>query len=292
MKNTFKKRLAILLALTVIFSLSACKGADNVSSIGSSAVADNSVTESTELVTSEASSEEILSSEDASSNNMVSSNGTSSKNNSSSANTSGGNVSVSTSSDSKPSSNYEKPYEGNSAILAGGQTSKYDSQAETLRKKIVNSKDKTFKSQNTYYISYKGNDNNSGTSKDKAWKTLGHLQTKISDIPEGSVVLFERGCRYRGKLFLRKGITLAAYGTGYKPCIYGSSKNYADTSLWKKTTTENVWAVNIESEGSDIGLIVFDHGAKTTNKQIKMDLLKKDYGYDISSVHGDCGLML
>ena len=30
----------------------------------------------------------------------------------------------------------------------------------------------------------------------------------------------------------------------------------------------------------------------SVGSELLMDLLKKDYGYDISSVHGDCGLML
>ena len=275
MKNTLKRTMALFIAVMMVFCLTACGGSETASN--SSVVVGNSSVESTDTVTSEdaVNSSESSQPEDNSSaptNNQVSTN----------QSTSSQRPSVSTPSTSAPSGNqnnvsYEKPYEGNSAILAGGQTSKYDSQAEALRKKIVNSKDKGFKGTATYYVSYKGDDANTGTSKDQAWKTISRLQTQLSSLPEGAVVLFERGGVYRGKLCLRKGITLAAYGTGYKPAIYGSSKNYGKESLWKKTSTDNVWVANTSNEGTDIGVIVFDHGAKTTTKRLRQERLKNDY---------------
>jgi len=276
MKNTLKRTMALFIAVMMVFCLTACGGEETASN--SSVVAGNSSVESTDATTSEDTS-------NTSDNSQSEDNPSASNNSTASTNPSTSSQKTSTSTPSTTTStpnnsnniNYEKPYEGNSAILAGGQTSKYDSQAETLRKKIVNTKDKGFKGTATYYISYKGSDNNSGTSKNAAWKSITKLNTMISSMPEGAVVLFERGGVYRGKLYLKKGITLAAYGTGYKPAIYGSSKNYGDESLWKKTSTENVWVANTSAEGGDIGVIVFDHGAKTSTKRVRLERLKKDY---------------
>ena len=276
MKNTLKRTMALFIAVMMVFCLTACGGEETASN--SSVVVGNSSVESTDTVTSE----DVVNSSESSQPEESSSAPTNSQA-STNQSTSSQRPSVSTPStttstpDNSNNVNYEKPYEGNSAILAGGQTSKYDSQAETLRKNIVNTKDKGFKGTATYYISYKGNDNNTGTSKDQAWKSITKLNTMISSIPEGAVVLFERGGVYRGKLFLRKGITLAAYGTGYKPAIYGSSKNYGKESLWKKTSTKNVWVANTSAEGGDVGLVVFDHGKKTTTKRLRLEQLKKDY---------------
>jgi len=168
---------------------------------------------------------------------------------------------------------YEKPYEGNAAILPMQMHSPYDNQAEALRKEIIDLPDTLLKNKNIYYVSYRAKQGGDGKSPETAWNSLAFIDV----VPEGSTILFERGGVYRGKLYLKKGITLAAYGTGYKPAIYGSSKNYGDESLWKKTSTENVWVANTSAEGGDIGVIVFDHGAKTSTKRVRLERLKKDY---------------
>ena len=53
-------------------------------------------------------------------------------------------------------------------------------------------------------------------------------------------------------------MTYGAYGTGEKPHIYASPKNYAKKSLWTPTKKKNVWRVDFPY--NDAGNIVFNYG--------------------------------
>ena len=76
----------------------------------------------------------------------------------------------------------------------------------------------------TYYISsIHGDDSNSGTSPDKAWKS----PVKAGEVPSGSAVLFECGSVFRrtqNKWFFKavSNVVYSTYGTGAKPVFYGS----------------------------------------------------------------------
>ena len=285
MKTTLKKTLALILAVAMVFCFTACKESTDTSSNGSSLVADNSIIESTDTVTSE----ELSDSSETSQVGGTSSQGDSSTNNSSTTSTQTATSSKVTTSAATSSSggqtssgNYEKPYEGNAAILCKGQTSKYDSQAEALRLKIVNAKDSGLKGTATYYVSYKGSDYNTGTSKDSPWKTINMVNQRRGSMPSGSVILFERGGVYRGKLYVNSNTSVGAYGSGPKPCIYGSSQNYALEYLWTKTSTPNVWKLTT-NEG-DVGNVVFDHGKVATGRKPNISALSQDY--DMFSAKG------
>jgi parallel beta-helix repeat protein len=78
-----------------------------------------------------------------------------------------------------------------------------------------------------YYVSSSGgNDANSGTSPDKAWKTL----TRVNSFTPkaGDQILFNRGDEWEGTITVNSSgtsgspIVYGAYGTGVKPKIYGS----------------------------------------------------------------------
>lgn len=162
----------------------------------------------------------------------------------------------------------EKPYTGNAATLYNGQTSRFDAQGEAKRQAILNLADtvKASAGGTTYYISPKGNDENAGTSKGKAWRTTKNL-TDTTKFKAGDAVLFERGGVYRSVSFhVVSGVSYGAYGTGAKPALYGSPRNYADETLWKKTSTANVWRMKVEKDTNDIGNLVFDHGKQFTLK--------------------------
>lgn len=172
--------------------------------------------------------------------------------------------------------NYEKPYEGNAAILPyeeGRYTSSYDDEAEALRKEILNLADTEFNSKMVYYISYKGDDSNDGRSPETAWATTSMLDV----IAPSSTVLFERGGVYRGGFTLMSGVTYAAYGEGAKPCIYGSLQNYAEESLWKEYS-ENIWRVRVDG-ATDIGNVIFDHGKVSGMRVFSKDALNQDYTF-------------
>ena len=156
-------------------------------------------------------------------------------------------------------SNREMPFEGNAAYLPyedGRFSSQFDDEAEALRKEILDLKDSKPKVNKTYYVSYKGNDNNDGLTPETAWATVQWVNYLVEPF---SAVLFERGGVYRGVVNVKSNVFYGAYGEGPKPCIYGSPKNYADESLWTKYS-ENVWQIELDENITDVGNITFDHG--------------------------------
>ncbi len=117
----------------------------------------------------------------------------------------------------------------------------------------------------TYYVSPKGNDTNSGTSPEQAWKTL----TRVNSAPlrSGDGVLFERGGVWRGQITANKaGVTYSAYGTGDKPKIYGSPENSADASKWIATDLPYVWKY-YKASAEDVGTFVFNDGESCAIKR-------------------------
>lgn len=112
-----------------------------------------------------------------------------------------------------------------------------------------------------YYVSNNGNDKNNGKKNFlgtiNAWKTISKVNS--ADLKPGDAVLFERGGEFRGKITAQEGVTYSAYGTGDKPIINGSAKDYADSTLWLETSIKNVYKFKDEIE-NDVGLIAFDHG--------------------------------
>ncbi len=190
----------------------------------------------------------------------------------------------------------EAPVTADTADYRDPHSSSYDAQAEAKRQSILNTKDSTLSvtgNGKTYYISAtKGDDDNNGTSKASAWRTVENLNNGFS-VPAGSVILFERGGVYRNvSLNLKQNVKVGAYGSGPKPQLLGSDKNYADEALWSETST-NVWRAKVEnfkpvhSESSgqnnpaDIGNIVFDNGKKTASegKKLYLKQLTTDYQF-------------
>lgn len=167
----------------------------------------------------------------------------------------------------------EKPVTYNTAILYNEKHSRFDALAEEKRLAIVNAPNGDYTvSGTTYYVSPNGDDEADGTTPETAWRTLPRVAAAKDDFKEGDAVLFERGGVYRGQVFVRSGMTFAAYGEGPKPCLYGSWRNYADPSLWQATDTPNVWKVIVPEEEKDIGNIIFDHGVACGRKQPELKL--------------------
>ncbi len=111
-----------------------------------------------------------------------------------------------------------------------------------------------------YYVSENGNDENDGSSPEKAIKTLAGVNALA--LSEGDFVLFERGGVYRGNLVTVSGVTYTAYGEGEKPALYGWEKNSASPELWEETDEPNVW-LYAEPIENDVGNIVFDDKTHT-----------------------------
>ena len=243
-----RKWISILLAALLLLSLTACGDAQETTSTA------DSTTSTTQESTTTTAGEKVTTT--------------------SRSRTQGGNVTGTTAFDGFISTVGEKPFSGNSAILYNKQTSRFDSQAESLRQSILKEKD-TVKAKSggtTYYISPNGDDSNPGTSKDKAWRTTKNLLNPYA-FNAGDAILFERGGVYRNVSFqMANGVSYGAYGSGTKPNLYGSAQNYADESLWKETSTENVWRIKLTQYGNDVGNVVFDHGKQFGLKMMRNTL--------------------
>ena len=275
MRN-IRKLAAVLLSVLLLFSLAACRRDEKPES-GSAPGMDSSYNESSEpagpVDTSGDSSDvsEDVNSPDNSDGGSKVDGTTTKKPDGSKVTTTkkpdGSKVTTTTGNNktTKPSAtvtDYEKPVTTNTAILYNGQTSSYDSQAETMRQNILNTKDQVKPSTTgkTYYVSYKGNDKNDGLTPATAWRSTTRVGKDPYAFSNGDVILFERGGVYRGKMKLWRGVSVGAYGSGPKPALYGSLQNYADESLWKETSTKNVWQLDVGKNTPDVGMIVFDHG--------------------------------
>ncbi len=169
------------------------------------------------------------------------------------------------------------------AYKIANMSSESDAQAVSLRNKILNAKDNLKIKGTKYYVSsINGNDNNDGTSPEKAFKTL--TKTSQISLKEGDAVLLERGSLFRlnSSYSLKNGVTYAAYGSGNKPAVYGSSRNYAVAYLWNPyNEKKNIWVIDNSFQG-DVGNIVFDHGSLRSNGMDYVLSLSKngDFYYD------------
>lgn len=101
---------------------------------------------------------------------------------------------------------------------------------------------------NTFYVdSVNGNDNNDGTSEDKAFKSLAKVSSKYYQA--GDSILFKRGCKFSGSVTIKghgddkKDIYVGAYGEGKDPIIYGRG-DYAVVVNAYSVTIENLEVTN------------------------------------------------
>lgn len=93
------------------------------------------------------------------------------------------------------------------------------------------------------------------------------IASTISGLSSGDKVLFERGGIYRICIDVPcSNLYFGAYGTGEKPYIYGSVKNFAE-STWTKDSG-NVWYVGgvTTLNNNDAGIVVFNQGEMAGTK--------------------------
>ena len=180
----------------------------------------------------------------------------------------------------------EAPVTENTAILYNEQHSSFDEQGEDMRQQIVNTADDIAPSVTgkTYYVSMSGSNANNGLTPATAWRNTDAVSANASKFNAGDVVLFERGGVYRGTTQMTSGVSYGAYGTGPKPCLYASPRNYADPELWEEVSA-NVWRVDALYL-TDIGNVVFDHGVVCASDykvcetdKMTVDNLKSNYQY-------------
>lgn len=138
---------------------------------------------------------------------------------------------------------------------------------------------------NTYYVSEKnGNDDNDGKSPEKALKTIEGLKAKMRFPGANTAVLFERGGIYRGQINVVSGMLYGSYGTGDKPVISGSRKNFADPALWELTDAPNVY--KLKENIVNVGIIVFDHASDAHGNYDGLYGKNRIYGANIADYKG------
>ena len=92
----------------------------------------------------------------------------------------------------------------------------------------------------TYYVSpTTGNNSNSGTSVQQAWRTLSRIQS--APLQSGDVILLQAGSIHRGSISVNtSGVTISKYGDGFNPIIRGSIQ----LQSWVNVNG-NVWSTSV-----------------------------------------------
>lgn len=141
----------------------------------------------------------------------------------------------------------------------------------------------------TYYVdSVNGNDNNSGTSENQAWKTLSKVSSFSFNADD--IIKFKKGQTFKGKLTIKGSgtsenpIIFTSYGSGDKPVLTnngtisgvwtneGNNKwslpySYPTTRLWKdgieqKVTSLLKYGIAWSEFGNDEGIVWLWDGGK------------------------------
>lgn len=168
---------------------------------------------------------------------------------------------------------FDKPTVKNTAALLNPMSSAADAQADALRNKVLGARDQIKKGTGkTYYVSPKGDDNNDGLSA----KTPKRTYSFGLQLRSGDAVLFERGGVYRTTIGAVSGVSYGAYGSGDKPCLYGSRENSAKTA-WRKYA-DNIWE-SPQTYASDVGLVVFNHGEHAGAKETAITKMSDKYDF-------------
>lgn len=103
----------------------------------------------------------------------------------------------------------------------------------------------------TYYVDNdKGNDQNTGSSPESAWKTIG--QVNRFHLQPGDSVLFKRGGIWRGNIVCQSGadqkpIRYASYGKGNRPVVMGSVPLDQETEWNKVPDLDKIWVTNLKT---------------------------------------------
>lgn len=170
----------------------------------------------------------------------------------------------------------EKPETRDMSNIIDPRTGGADAEAAKKRNEILNTGDNLKITGTTYYISPSGDNYAAGTSPKTAWKTLDALTLYSYKLKAGDGVLFERGGVYRqsSSINAKSGVTYGAYGSGPKPAIYGSVKNYAQPGLWTASKKKFVWKLKLPLE--DTGLLVINHGEICQGKKSGLLSLTKN----------------
>lgn len=140
-------------------------------------------------------------------------------------------------------------------IFADKYPAYLDVKADLMKRAVLNAVGCVGTSGRVIYVSHNGCDTNDGLSERTPIRSA--LRLNGMSLQMGDSVLFERGGVYRGHICARSGVTYSAYGTGNKPIISGSFKNYADEKLWQETAHPHVWRCT--DSLNNVGIVAINH---------------------------------
>jgi len=134
----------------------------------------------------------------------------------------------------------------------------------------------------TYYVdATNGSDSNNGTSTSTPWKSLSKVNS--ASLKSGDAVLFKCGEVFRpasisntASLDTTAGVTYGSYGSGAKPVITGSLKNYT-ANTWTNESG-NIWYTTGmgTSTCNDVGIVVYNYGSLIGNMKLTKAALAKN----------------
>lgn len=162
------------------------------------------------------------------------------------------------------------------ARLGVGRDPDVQQRALLLRRKITENPDTLKSRARVWYVSRTGKPDNDGKTPETAWDSLETLEKNNPLLQSGDAVLFRRGDIFRGCVTSVSGVGYGAYGTGEKPRIYGSSRDYIGDRWYR--TEDGLWTVDCEFP-ADIGNIVFDNGRAVGVKCINKADIKNPFDY-------------
>ena len=163
------------------------------------------------------------------------------------------------------------PSENNVTLTEEEVLAAYRAHSEFLKYKIQTNTDEICVNNGGtayYFSSFRGNNNNSGTSPDEPFcdlEVLDSLNLKPFD-----VVYFERGSFWRRGFTAKvENVTYTAYGTGPKPMMYGSPVDGATYGSWEETDEPNVWVYSHKVHHElELGSIIFNNGESWAPKVV------------------------
>lgn len=155
----------------------------------------------------------------------------------------------------------------NSRKIPEATNKQVDSETEKLRNEIGALPDTVKNTGECRYISVSGSRDNDGKTPETAWDSLETLERNRGELKAGTAVLFRRGDIFRGCITAADGVNYGAYGSGEKPRIYGSARDYINDSWYR--LPDGLWTVDADFP-ADVGNIIFDKGRavgiKKTNR--------------------------
>lgn len=184
----------------------------------------------------------------------------------------------------------DRAWQENPGSVYEPKNSAYDAQANAIKAAVNAAKDtlKPAPGGKAIYISeHNGDDNNDGLSPATAFRTVNAIRYGRVTLNAGDVVLFERGGLYRlpTALQLLSGVSYGAYGTGDRPLLYGSSRNYAKDT-WTQVEP-NIWVLEA-GMANDVGCVVFNHGEKWAQWVETKAELDKEMEFFSDTKMGNC----